>query len=197
MKIKDIQLKAIKTFRGHEGEELVQANVYFKNKKVGFYSDGDWGGPATLDVPKEVLEVLAAIHEEYVPEKVQFTNDTVYQKAESAVESLLAFADIEKTYKKVVKKHGEGTTLHVVTAHSYFAGDIITTSTVAIPPSSTFVYDDKTYNELLKEIKGSLPNYISKLSLFRILKFESLNDFTMESLSDRLVKEVEAESVTI
>ena len=41
-------LKNVKTHKGHEGEPLVQASVYKDGKRIGFYSDGDWGGPSDL-----------------------------------------------------------------------------------------------------------------------------------------------------
>ena len=41
-------LKSLKEFRGHDGESLVQANVFYKNKKIGFFSEDGWGGPCQL-----------------------------------------------------------------------------------------------------------------------------------------------------
>lgn len=43
-KIKGFELKGIAEFKGHEGEPLIQGNVYYKGKKVGFYSQDAWGG---------------------------------------------------------------------------------------------------------------------------------------------------------
>jgi hypothetical protein len=40
------EVKGCKDHKGHEGEKLTQCNLYRDGKKVAFYSDGDWGGPA-------------------------------------------------------------------------------------------------------------------------------------------------------
>lgn len=45
-----IDLKKFKTFWGHEGERLHQAEVVVDGKPVCFYSDGDWGGPPVIRV---------------------------------------------------------------------------------------------------------------------------------------------------
>jgi len=42
-KYNGVQIKSVKSFRGHEGELLSQGTLYINDKKVGFYSDGDWG----------------------------------------------------------------------------------------------------------------------------------------------------------
>lgn len=36
--INGVSIKAFKKFRGHEGEELYQGNVYYNGKKLGFWS---------------------------------------------------------------------------------------------------------------------------------------------------------------
>ena len=38
------ELKGLKQFKGHEGEPLMQSNIYFNGKKVGSWSDDSWGG---------------------------------------------------------------------------------------------------------------------------------------------------------
>lgn len=54
-----LEAKGMKTHAGHEGEPLRQANIYFNNKKVMWYSDGDWGSSARydfFDVDKETRD---------------------------------------------------------------------------------------------------------------------------------------------
>lgn len=58
-KLNGWELKGIVRFKGHEGESLLQGNLYKDGKKVGFYSDGDWGGECTINLsvknnPKEM-----------------------------------------------------------------------------------------------------------------------------------------------
>jgi len=44
----DFTVKKLTIFRGHEQEPLAQGDIYYKGKKVCFYSDGDWGGSAII-----------------------------------------------------------------------------------------------------------------------------------------------------
>ena len=41
-------VKGIKNFKGHAGESLFQCSVYKSGKKIGFFSEDSWGGPAQL-----------------------------------------------------------------------------------------------------------------------------------------------------
>lgn len=43
-KIKGIELKKVNDFKGHDGEPLTQGDVYYKGKRVGYYSQDAWGG---------------------------------------------------------------------------------------------------------------------------------------------------------
>ena len=63
-------LKAIKDFKGHEGEPLFQANVYLNNRKIGFFSEDGWGGPAQLqDFSKGDEEALTTYAMELAGDK--------------------------------------------------------------------------------------------------------------------------------
>ena len=52
--INGIELKAIKEFRGHEYEPLVQGNIYYNGKKVGWYSQDSWGGDDHIDLDSDL-----------------------------------------------------------------------------------------------------------------------------------------------
>lgn len=41
--INGISVKGLKGFKGHEGEDLCQGNLYLNNKKIGFWSQDAWG----------------------------------------------------------------------------------------------------------------------------------------------------------
>jgi hypothetical protein len=41
-------IKNLKNFKGHEGEPLFQCSVYKDGKRIGFFSEDSWGGPAQL-----------------------------------------------------------------------------------------------------------------------------------------------------
>lgn len=43
--INGLSVKSIKKFFGHEGEPLLQGNLYLGNKKIGAWSQDSWGGP--------------------------------------------------------------------------------------------------------------------------------------------------------
>ena len=42
--INEIEIKSLKEFKGHEGEPLFQGNIYYKGKKLGFWSQDAHGG---------------------------------------------------------------------------------------------------------------------------------------------------------
>lgn len=101
--IKGLMIKGLKTFRGHEGEPLNQGNIYLNSKKIGFYSDGDWGGPATVDYDtKEFSGEVQAIVKQYFkenPSEYAFANTDEYL-FNDLVELMLD----EKEFKQAIKK---------------------------------------------------------------------------------------------
>ena len=56
--INGITVKAIKEFRGHDGEPLAQGNLYLNNKKIGFWSQDSWGGPDHFQLEPQYNERL-------------------------------------------------------------------------------------------------------------------------------------------
>ena len=68
--IKGFHLRNVVNFKGHEGEPLAQADLYLKEpgkrvKKLGFLSDGDWGGPIVERFDsKEIEEKYVEVAEE-------------------------------------------------------------------------------------------------------------------------------------
>lgn len=81
-KINGWEIKGMVCYKGHGGEPLRQCNVYYNGKKVGYYSDGDWGGENTLELPATFEKECS---EEFVWE-------------------LMQLKDYESDYKKAVKK---------------------------------------------------------------------------------------------
>ena len=118
-KIKGIELRNIKTFRGHEWEELQQANVYYKGKKVGFYSQVSWGGSDIFrldcNISNELREEIENITNNYVGNIIFKKLDDLYNKTynvnfkydhigyEYLFEDLLQLNENEKHYKKYCK----------------------------------------------------------------------------------------------
>lgn len=48
-KIFGFEIKSVKSFKSHDGYPIFQGNVYFKGKKIGSWSQDDWGGPDRFD----------------------------------------------------------------------------------------------------------------------------------------------------
>jgi hypothetical protein len=119
--INGIELKAIKEFRGHEYEPLVQGNIYYKGKKVGWYSQDSWGGDDHIDLDSdlkaetknEINEVLSSyesdtlfggVNELYNKQyNVTFKTD-IFKGGTFLFGDLIQLQDYEKTYKKLAKK---------------------------------------------------------------------------------------------
>lgn len=97
--IKNLSLKAITKRRGHEEEELIEANIYFNNKKVGTYKDLDWGGGTETNIEEEYRVVIDKIENDYLKE-----NPDKYQLKEMIYFDLLELTMLEKEFNKICKK---------------------------------------------------------------------------------------------
>ena len=121
--IKGIEFKNLKDFRGHEGEELIQGDVFYKGKKVGYYSQDAWGGMDIFDLDykldKELLKEVKEITDNYIGgvlfKKIDDLYDSYYNRVgafsslkqkgyEYLFMDLLQLMDHEKLYKKYSKK---------------------------------------------------------------------------------------------
>ena len=67
--IRGLEIRNMKRFLGHEQEELYQGNIYYKGKKVGWYSDDAWGGCSIIDVEKAHREIIENIAKVYLAKK--------------------------------------------------------------------------------------------------------------------------------
>lgn len=53
----NLEVKAIKKFKGHDGADLSQGNLYLNNKKIAFIGEDSWNGAMNLEVfNKEAFE---------------------------------------------------------------------------------------------------------------------------------------------
>lgn len=48
--MKGITVKNLKNFKGHEGEPLIQGNLFMDGEKIGWFSDDSWGGPMAFHI---------------------------------------------------------------------------------------------------------------------------------------------------
>lgn len=98
-KIKNVQLKSVKTFIGREGHGF-NATLYINNKKVGFVTDHANGGELSIDFEKRETRIeFSQIVKEYFDEKpATFDGESMF------IEELLQLTEAEKTFKKNSKK---------------------------------------------------------------------------------------------
>ena len=98
--INGVTIKSLKRFRDHEGFGIYQGNVYYKGKKLGFWSEDSWGGEDLFDFDSSILddEVERLKKSDWVvPEYRSLVND------ELLLSAIVELIDIEKFYKKCAK----------------------------------------------------------------------------------------------
>lgn len=115
-KIKGIELKNVLEFKGHEGEELLQGDVYFNGKKVGFYSQDAWGGMDIFNLfTSKAIAKITPITNNYrggiLFKKIDDLSGYTFQNLEQIgyeyfFIDLLQLIEHEKLYKKYSKKWG-------------------------------------------------------------------------------------------
>lgn len=103
--IMNLQLKAVKTFVGHDGYGL-NANLYLNNKKVAFVLDEGCGGELDIQFfDKEKRDEVFAIANRYYKKYPKFLlYDADWAKLIQLVEELYALHETEKYFKKMNKK---------------------------------------------------------------------------------------------
>lgn len=157
-KIKGIELKNLVEFRGHEGEELLQADVYYKNKKVGYYSQDAWGGPDIFNLDYKLdtktAKEVENITNNYVGGKLFEKLDDLYSKTydinfkyeqigyEYLFMDLLQLKEHEDLYKKYSKKLSNDR-IYIVYNDLYTKSIYSTKSDI----NMSYMFLDKTYFE--------------------------------------------------
>lgn len=117
--IKNISVKNIKNFLGHEQEPLVQCDVCYQGKKVAFYSQDSWGGEDRLDFDynlpfekrKELKNIFEKSAKEYIQERIDkgekvefYAEHKEWYNATTFILDIIELNDIAKYYKKVEKQ---------------------------------------------------------------------------------------------
>lgn len=118
MNVNGFTLKAVKAFKGREGEPCFQGNIYLENKKVGWFSSSYTMGPMDIrfdepEIEKRFVETAVAFDKAYplgflyynAPFKLDPKyNDIVTEvEAEDLVLEMLAIQAAEKDYKFATK----------------------------------------------------------------------------------------------
>ena len=107
--IRGLEIRNMRRFLGHEQEELYQGNIYYKGKKVGWYSDDAWGGCSIIDVQKahrEIIENIAKVYlaKKYPKEEFLWSADILFGEI---IELTLNAKFFEKQQKSESKFVGE------------------------------------------------------------------------------------------
>lgn len=118
MKVNGFTLKAVKAFKGHEGEPCFQGNIYLENKKVGWFSSSYTMGPMDIrfdepEIEKRFVKTAVAFDKAYplgflyynAPFKLdpKYKNIVVEVDAEDLILEMLAIQAAEKDYKIATK----------------------------------------------------------------------------------------------
>jgi hypothetical protein len=108
--INGLELKKVTHFKGHEGEPLMQGDVYYNGKKVGYYSDDSWGGPENLEITPEVEAMFKDFCDEEAAASSGLTAaqlETVrgsFTGVTAAISFLQTVMENEKEFTKAAKK---------------------------------------------------------------------------------------------
>lgn len=97
--INGLTLKKMVSFKGHEGEPLVQGDLHYHGKKVGYYSQDSRGGEDDIQLPDEVVMAFATYTN---------PNSPKFKGVQWAIYDLVDLTEMEKQYKSCVRKGGLG-----------------------------------------------------------------------------------------
>jgi len=105
--INGIEIKGAHAHRGHEGESLVEGNVYKDGKKIALYCESDWGAPTEFYYEKGV---------ELTKDEEDILELTIYH--------VLGLKEKEKEFKKAIKKGFDSIAIINVNDYSYISYSI-------------------------------------------------------------------------
>ena len=95
-----VSIRNLKTFNGHEGEPLYQGSIYNNGTKLGFWSQDAHGGCDNFDFNETAIEIP------FLAWKSSLRGSRYYEYLEigSFMAVVAGLVDLEKEYKKMVKK---------------------------------------------------------------------------------------------
>jgi hypothetical protein len=102
-KIAGIELKAVKQFVGHDGYGF-EATVYMDGKRIGHAFDGAYGGEIELRIDRPFDEEYTKRAAAYFAKNPTVYAENVYAQRTWLLEELLRLKEIEKVFKKNIKK---------------------------------------------------------------------------------------------
>lgn len=161
-KLNGVELKAIKTFKGHEGETCYQGNLYLNGKRLGFWSQDSWSGMDIFDFDESTLNKVC---EDY---QAGFDDDYRYKavcaEKEVFISAVLRLRLIEKDLTPGFKK-GYKAAIYVT--------DGFHCNWTWLPDNGTDEALLKKYSanvEIMKE--GMFKNEIPRIAVFRPGEFD-------------------------
>lgn len=149
--INGIEIKSLNEFKGHEGEPLFQGNVYYKGKKLGFWSQDAHGGICdNYGFDEEILndEVKRFVASDMVEEE--------YKKIvglESLLSDLVELMEREKQYKKFLKKGLNTTVLITDGYHGFYGACLSASKEEALETFKKYIEESKRKCFKNKEVK--------------------------------------------
>lgn len=158
VKVYDVTIKNLKSFKDHEGCEIAQGEIWKGKEHLGFWSQDSWGGEDIFEFPEEkladeVAEFKASNHFNNLLDREASADDQKTRKdiekyfdTEMFIYEILHRMRVAKLYKKVCKKCNVTTCVAVL--HN--------TEIVMIP-----IYEDELSDEKLLKI-STVQEYLEK-----------------------------------
>lgn len=170
--INGISIKSLKQFVGHEGEPLFQGSFYLNGKKIGFWSQGDWGAGDDFRLDggwpqeKALNDAVKALYpEKAIHGEAQGTPYVIEYDLSFLISDLLDLMDDEKAFKKAVKAGFDGI---VVATDGYHQ------ATWQLPAAYTALSDEDLLNKMGSEIarvkESFYPNKEHTVKIYRSAK---------------------------
>lgn len=163
-KINGFELKGVKFFHGHEGEDCTQGNIYLNGKKVGWYSDSYTMGPMDIhfDDP-ETEKLFGKTAELYISsypglfDGSGFLNPdvTAWFDTEMLINELLTINEWEKLAKKAFRDGYLFCTMQIdiSSPEKYYIGQQRTSMTISrVDPTNIKPKDDIKRLRIIKDI---------------------------------------------
>lgn len=99
-KINGVEVRALKSFTGREGECL-QGTVYLNGKKLGFWSQDSWGGPDQFDFDVRLLDDACKKYEAGFPDT--YTLKDICGDPEILINEVAILKDIETSCMRMLR----------------------------------------------------------------------------------------------
>ena len=185
-KIKGIEIKSLKKFKGREWDENYQGNIYLNGKKIGFWSQDSHGGCDIFDFDdKESREKFIKVVKDYYdsnPYKIYYNMtleefmagkepelqhyDDMYEPHDMFMSELLNLTLDEKLFKTKIKK---GYATIVMFNYYHLKGPV--------PVSSSIFYPSRYTKEM---IKTDIEEERKKHPQLKEKVYTDLSDFIVE-----------------